>query len=67
MRATRPAWRPRFAASSSTAAPRALALLAIGGAEEHEGRDGVAWERFEEPGDGRPPQEVPMPPDLSPS
>jgi mannose-6-phosphate isomerase-like protein (cupin superfamily) len=41
-----------------------LVLLAIGGAESHEGRDGVAFEAWEET-DGRPPQEVPLPPDLS--
>ncbi len=41
-----------------------LVVLAIGGAEHHEGRDGVAFERWDED-HGRPPQEVPMPPDLS--
>ena len=38
-----------------------LLLLAIGGANEHEGRDGRAYESWDEQGDGRPPQEVPLP------
>ena len=41
-----------------------LLLLALGGAGEHEGRDGRAWESWDEPGEGRPPQEVPLPEDL---
>jgi uncharacterized cupin superfamily protein len=41
------------------------ALLAIGGEGEHAGRDGIAWESWEEPAEaGRPPQEVPLPRDL---
>jgi mannose-6-phosphate isomerase-like protein (cupin superfamily) len=45
--------------------PERLVLLALGGAEEHHGRDGeafVAWE------DDKPvlPQDMPMPPDLPP-
>jgi uncharacterized cupin superfamily protein len=41
------------------------AVLALGGAEEHVGRDGIAWESWDEPEDaGRPPQEVPLPEDL---
>jgi uncharacterized cupin superfamily protein len=43
--------------------PETLALLAIGGAKEHEGRDGRAYESWDETGDGRPPQEVPLPAD----
>lgn len=39
-------------------------LLAIGGYGEHEGRDGRAWTSWDEPGEGKPPQEVPMPDDL---
>jgi len=39
------------------------AILALGGAEPHEGRDGIAYERWEDT-EGRPPQEVPLPPDL---
>ncbi len=41
-----------------------LVLLALGGAGEHIGRDGRAWETWEEAGPGRPPQEVPLPADL---
>jgi uncharacterized cupin superfamily protein len=43
-----------------------LVLLALGGAGEHVGRDGVAWESWEEAGPGRAPQEVPLPEDLPP-
>lgn len=39
-------------------------VLALGGAGEHEGRDGIAWASWEEAGPGRPPQEVPLPEDL---
>jgi uncharacterized cupin superfamily protein len=42
--------------------PERLALLALGGAGEHTGRDGRAWESWDEGGPGRPPQEVPLPP-----
>jgi quercetin dioxygenase-like cupin family protein len=38
-------------------------VLAIGGHGEHEGRDGEAFARWDEPV-GRPPQDVPLPPDL---
>jgi uncharacterized cupin superfamily protein len=38
-----------------------LLIFAIGGANEHVGRDGRAWSRWDEPGEGRPPQEVPLP------
>ena len=44
--------------------PQRVVLLALGGAGEHEGRDGCAWESFQEGGEGRPPQEVPLPEDL---
>jgi quercetin dioxygenase-like cupin family protein len=40
-------------------------VLALGGANEHEGRDGRAWESWEEGGDGRSPQDVPLPADRS--
>src|SRR5215216_4027635 len=40
-----------------------LLLLAIGAAEPHAGRDGAAFESWEET-EGRPPPEVPLPPDL---
>jgi uncharacterized cupin superfamily protein len=39
-------------------------VLALGGAGEHEGRDGRAWADWDEGGEGRPPQEVPQPEDL---
>jgi len=41
-----------------------LVLLALGGSGDHAGRDGRAWEAWDEAGEGRPPQEVPLPPDL---
>ena len=43
-----------------------LVILALGGAAgEHAGRDGQAYESWDVPIDeGRPPQEVPLPPDL---
>jgi mannose-6-phosphate isomerase-like protein (cupin superfamily) len=45
--------------------PEPLLLLAIGGAQPHEGRDGRAWATWEEAVDaGRPPQEVPFPEDV---
>jgi quercetin dioxygenase-like cupin family protein len=43
-----------------------LVLIALGGAREHEGRDGEAFTGWEA-ADWAPPQEVPMPPDLDPS
>jgi uncharacterized cupin superfamily protein len=45
--------------------PERLVLLALGGAGEHVGRDGRAWESWDEGGPGRPPQEVPLPDDLA--
>jgi len=44
--------------------PERLVLLALGAAGEHVGRDGRAWESWDEGGPGRPPQEVPLPDDL---
>ena len=41
-----------------------LVLLALGGSGEHVGRDGRAWESWDEDGPGRPPAEVPLPDDL---
>ncbi len=38
-----------------------LHVLAIGGAQEHDGRDGRAYEAWDEEGEGRSPQEVPLP------
>lgn len=40
-----------------------LVVLSVGGAEPHEGRDGVAYAAWED-SEGRPPPEVPLPPDL---
>jgi mannose-6-phosphate isomerase-like protein (cupin superfamily) len=45
--------------------PETLSLIALGGAGEHQGRDGEAFTDWDEPG-GRPPQEVPLPADLEP-
>ena len=47
------------------AGPAPLVLLALGGAGEHAGRDGRAWSDWDEPGPGRPPQEIPLPEDLA--
>ena len=41
-----------------------VVLLALGGAGEHVGRDGRAWADWDEAGEGRAPQEVPLPDDL---
>jgi uncharacterized cupin superfamily protein len=46
------------------AGPGRLVLLALGGAGEHSGRDGRAWESWDEQGEGRAPQDVPLPADL---
>src|SRR3954470_19260331 len=35
-----------------------LDLLALGGHGEHVGRDGIAWESWDEGGEGRAPQDV---------
>ncbi len=43
--------------------PDRLALLALGGAEPHEGRDGEAFASWDDT-EARPPQETPLPPDL---
>src|SRR3954447_22981455 len=45
--------------------PAPLAIIAIGGATPHEGRDGRAYEAWEETGEGRTPQDVPFPPDVA--
>jgi mannose-6-phosphate isomerase-like protein (cupin superfamily) len=44
--------------------PAPLLLLAAGGAKEHAGRDGHAYESWDETGEGRRPQDVPMPEDV---
>jgi len=43
--------------------PQTLVLLAIGGADEHEGRDGEAFTSWDQES-GAPPQETPLPDDL---
>jgi quercetin dioxygenase-like cupin family protein len=43
--------------------PQRLVLLALGGANEHVGRDGEAWTDWDAP-TSAPPQEVPLPEDL---
>ena len=52
-----PAGQPRRRAAS--------AARAAAGAHAHESRDGRAYESWDEEGDGRPPQEVAHPDDLS--
>jgi uncharacterized cupin superfamily protein len=42
----------------------ALVLLALGGAGEHVSRDALAWDSWEDEGEGRSPQDVPLPADL---
>jgi len=44
--------------------PEPLLLLALGGATEHEGRDGRAYGSWDEAGEGRSPAEVEFPPDV---
>jgi uncharacterized cupin superfamily protein len=39
-----------------------VALIALGGAEPHVGRDGLAYADWDDT-EGKPPQEVPLPPD----
>jgi uncharacterized cupin superfamily protein len=41
--------------------PQPLLLLAAGGAKEHVGRDGAAYESWDETGPGRAPREIPLP------
>jgi mannose-6-phosphate isomerase-like protein (cupin superfamily) len=43
--------------------PGRLVILALGGSGEHGKRDGRAWASWDEPGEGRPPQDVPLPDD----
>ena len=43
---------------------RRVVLLALGGYGEHEGRDALAWTSWDEGGEGRSPQDVPLPEDL---
>lgn len=46
--------------------PLRLVVLALGGAGEHDSRDGLVWESWEDAGAGRQPSEVPLPDDLPP-
>ena len=46
--------------------PSDVALLAVGSANAHDGRDGVVFTTFDDP-DGRTPQETPLPTDLPPT
>jgi mannose-6-phosphate isomerase-like protein (cupin superfamily) len=48
----------------TNAGPERLVLLALGGSGEHAGRDGLAWESWDDGAPGRTPQEIPMPDDL---
>ncbi len=41
-----------------------VVLIALGGAGEHESRDALAWQSWDEEGPGRQPQDVPLPDDL---
>jgi mannose-6-phosphate isomerase-like protein (cupin superfamily) len=50
----------------SNRAAETLAVLAIGGAEPHEGRDGTAFTSWEDE-TGASPQDIPLPPDLDAS
>jgi uncharacterized cupin superfamily protein len=44
--------------------PERVVMLALGGAGDHVGRDGRAWVDWDEGGEGRSPQDVPLPDDL---
>jgi len=57
--------KPQVRRQLVNAGPQRLVLLALGGSGEHDGRDARAWASWEESGPGRPPQDVPTPPDLS--
>ena len=46
------------------AGSRRLVLLALGGSGEHVGRDGKAWESWDDESPGRTPREIPLPEDL---
>ncbi len=41
-----------------------VVVLALGAYGEHQGRDGIAWAGWDDEGEGRPPQEVPLSEDL---
>ena len=44
--------------------PARVRFLALGGSADHQGRDGEAFASWDDPG-GRPPADVPLPPDLN--
>lgn len=44
--------------------PEPLRFIAVGAVGRHERRDAVAWNSWEETGEGLPPQDVPLPDDL---
>jgi uncharacterized cupin superfamily protein len=44
--------------------PTRCAVVGLGGAEPHVGRDGIAYASWEDT-EGRPPQEIPLPDDLA--
>jgi mannose-6-phosphate isomerase-like protein (cupin superfamily) len=44
--------------------PGRVVALALGGDGEHAGRDGLAWESWDDDGPARTPQDVPLPADL---
>ena len=54
----------RCAGSSSTAARSACCCSRSAARREHQGRDGEAFASWDDPG-GRPPADVPLPPDLN--
>jgi mannose-6-phosphate isomerase-like protein (cupin superfamily) len=56
--------RPHVRRQLTNAGSERLVLLALGGAGEHVGRDGRAWETWDDRGPGRAPQDVPLPSDL---
>lgn len=45
--------------------PGRLVMIALGGSGEHESRDALAWESWDEDGPGRSPADVPLPDDLT--
>jgi mannose-6-phosphate isomerase-like protein (cupin superfamily) len=44
--------------------PGRVVALALGGDGEHAGRDGLAWDSWDDDGPARTPQDVPLPADL---
>jgi mannose-6-phosphate isomerase-like protein (cupin superfamily) len=57
---------PRVRRQLVNRGPQRLVLLALGGAGEHQGRDGEAFGAWDEQS-GAPPQEIPLPADLGPA